>query len=182
LRAHLSQQFVWEPEIIDGCFQSGKLASGSFDWISSNSYTQFEFRPERIMSAKVEMCGGGVEVAEIGGRPVLQPACNRVARANEGNNGKPIIRKSLKPSPPAPKASKPPCLQNVPSKTQTKSPSPPSSPSAKGGLLTVPSKHSFPRTQGKPPAITKNQIHLLLFLLLLLFQIPYPKSPHLHHP
>lgn len=107
------------------------------------------------MSAKVEMCGGGVEVAEIGGRPVLQPACNRVARANEGNNGKPIIRKSLKPSPPAPKASKPPCLQNAPSKTQTKSPSPPSSPSAKGGLLTVPSKHSFPRTQGKPPAITK---------------------------
>lgn len=108
------------------------------------------------MSAKVEMCGGGVEVAEIGGRPVLQPACNRVARANEGNNVKPIIRKSLKPSPPpAPKTSKPPCLQNVPSKTQNKSPSPPSSPSAKGGLLTIPSKHSLPRTQVKPPPITK---------------------------
>uniref|UniRef100_A0A0D6R531 Uncharacterized protein n=1 Tax=Araucaria cunninghamii TaxID=56994 RepID=A0A0D6R531_ARACU len=109
------------------------------------------------MSAKVEVCGGE-QLAEIGGRPVLQPACNRVARANEANNGKPTIRKSLKPSTPASKPAVPlkvPNNQNVPSKTQTKPASPPLSPSAKPGLLTIPSKNSFPRTQLKSSAITK---------------------------
>lgn len=109
------------------------------------------------MSAKVEVCGGE-ELAVIGGRPVLQPACNRVARANEANNGKPTIRKPIKPSPPAPKPALPmklQCNQNVPSKPQSKSPSPPLSPSAKAGLLTIPSKNAVPRIQSKPPATTK---------------------------
>ncbi|KAH9315674.1 hypothetical protein KI387_024301 [Taxus chinensis] len=105
------------------------------------------------MSAKVEVCGGE-ELAQIGGRPVLQPACNRVARANEANNGKPTIRKSVKPSPTVPKPALPlklHCNQNVPSKPS----SPPLSPSAKAGLLTIPSKNAVPRTQSKSPAITK---------------------------
>ncbi|GLJ40024.1 hypothetical protein SUGI_0819320 [Cryptomeria japonica] len=111
------------------------------------------------MSAKVEVCGGE-ELAVIGGRPVLQPACNRVARANEANNGKPMIRKPIKPPPPAPKPVLPTklhCNQNVPSKPQSKSPSssPPLSPSAKTGLLTIPSKNAVPRIQSKSPAISK---------------------------
>lgn len=103
-----------------------------------------------MSSAKADVCGGE-ELAEIGGRPVLQPA-----RANEANKGKPTIKKSLKPAFIKPSAPlKLPCNQNVASKAQTKPPSPPLSPSAKAGLLTIPSKNAVPKTQPKPSSTNK---------------------------